>query len=112
MTYFTPITPEKAQEWIDELPKHKKGKVKLCDERGRMCCLGVKAEMEGRFDGVDDLGNKTVLGNGAFLDPTTLDSWGLSFRQADVLADLNDRSDTWKPVQDEIRRMFIDGATT
>ena len=93
------MTPEKAQEWIDALPKYKKGRAVLRDGFF-YCCLGVLAQEQGDMD------------DSGFVDGSDLllpsEKYGLSDSAQGELAVINDNSSTWEPVQDAIRKMFID----
>lgn len=120
MTDFTPMTKEAAQEWIDALPKYKKGKGMLKDCDGAMCCLGVLADIKGAWDYSDDV-QCEVDGSLHCPDTSTLNLWGIDIGEIDLsqgkpsrtgaqlLMYVNDASDTFAPVIAEIKRMFIDG---
>ena len=118
MTEFKKMTPEAAQEWIDALEgpyADRKGLKELCDENGKMCCLGVLADIRG------DLGGVGARGDLAMPSSTLLKKYGLRLGAlgnkpnelesgAWALAKLNDRSNTFAPVIAKIKEMFIDGA--
>ena len=100
------MTPELAQKWIDELPKHKKGNEELRSADGSMCCLGVIAHMHG------DLGYGHEFKHSdchAYFDDM---EYGLSDEDQTKLYMANDSSSSWQPVQDLIRKLYIDGKET
>ena len=97
---------DKAQEWIDTLDQHKKGKGVLA-EHGRYCCLGVLAEMEGILQ-FDEDGNGFVDGDDhkSYVIIPESRKFGISFLEMGQLMDVNDESDTWEPVKDKIRELY------
>lgn len=58
-------TPKQLVEWIAALRsgKYEQGRGLLCSRAGKYCCLGVYAEINGLFIGVDSLGDLVVAGD-------------------------------------------------
>lgn len=117
MTNFTPMTPEAAQEWVDALEgpyADKKGKKQLCDVNGKMCCLGVLADMKKLW--IEERSNTSSKQVKEFWDHVLPHSiarpLGLSDEAQTALIEINDDSDTFAPVIAKIKEMFIEGATS
>jgi hypothetical protein len=104
--------PEDAQAWIDALEgpyADRKGFGFLHHINGRMCCLGVLADLNGAdWSTISPLNLMHVClefqGDGQRLKN---DLFGLDeFVQSDLIT-VNDESDTFAPVIAKIREFFI-----
>lgn len=109
----TPMTKEAAQAWIDSLGgsyASMKGIEFLCDD-GKMCCLGVLADMHGDWDEthLSDNTVKKIDGKEVFPGNDWISKRGLTFDQANILTTIDDRSSTFAPVIAKIKEWFIDG---
>lgn len=114
MSDVTPMTKELAQDWVDNLRgkyADKKGVYKLCEGNGKMCCLGVMADMQQAWSGINPSGNKFILHETYEYDVVPHEScfndWGLNYDQVDELVALNDSNDTFEPVISKIEEWFI-----
>lgn len=106
----TKMTAEMKARWIAALSpggshRDRKGRGSLIDCEGRMCCLGVLADMNGaKWGDHPDEQNTTGERVCQFSDPTDADAFlepdafGLSEDVQGELAKLNDASDTFDPV--------------
>lgn len=119
---------ELAQKWVDALEsgKYPKGVHSLAETRNgseRFCCLGVLADLtdqlapdplhirrgESTYRVVRDPDSKTVQrrqSSGGLLPPQ-LAACGLTDAEQWSLAEINDDSETFKPVIEEIKRRWL-----
>ena len=111
---FKKMSPEKAQEWIDNLKGKywdKKGRGYLCVGAGEMCCLGVLADMHDELEGI---GRKAINGSYRIPPEHFFFKHGISrivgSNIGGNLMNLNDQSETFQPVIDLIQKTFIDEA--
>ena len=102
-----------AIEWVIALKgkySDRKGKNRLHNMDGTMCCLGVLCDINGvewikssfgDYFAADD----TLSGT---LSNEQVKSWGVSHAQCVELAGINDKSDTFEPVIKKIHELYID----
>ena len=92
---------ELLDRWIAALEsgEHKKGKGVLCNSRDEKCCLGVLAEIEGKLTKKpNNCRVRHYHGKPNFYKLLPPHSFGLSTDTQQVLASINDRSETFVPV--------------
>lgn len=101
------MTTELKERWIAALKsgKYPKTKSQMCDGTG-YCCLGVLADLDDPdgWEG-EDL-SSSLLWHDCYYEPRDTDyqRWGLPIPTACDLMRLNDASDTFGPVIEEIER--------
>ena len=99
---------ELKDRWIAALEsgEYKKGRKVLCNSRGQMCCLGVLADIEGKLTKKPKNGMpRHYHRKPNFYAILPADSFGLSTGTQQVLASVNDRSETFAPVIKYIEQM-------
>ena len=110
------MKPELKKIWVKALRsgEYKQTKSKLCKDGG-FCCLGVAYDVLSDGDWSQDGNRKTMWGiKDESLDsnqidynmpsPKTLREWGLSRRNAGILAELNDAGCTFEEIAARIEK--------
>ena len=105
-----PNTPEGLETWIAALESgdYPKGKYKL-RSKGCFCCLGVLADLNGLLApaGTDPSKEHPIPGGEGKIVinsvPVILDR-----HTQHIIAMLNDKSDTFEPVVEMIRELFVE----
>lgn len=80
----------------------KKGKHYLIDKDGKMCCLGVFADIKGELPKNDQY-IQFIGGNPEYFVP---EEWGINIELQSELANINDGSDTFAPVIDKLKEFL------
>lgn len=113
-----------AEKWIAALQsgKYQKGVGSLCKKgykKLQWCCLGVACDLDhdvvrtrfvqfGRVYNFYDRGDNRDNRVDDYLPTNFANKIGLSRNDQEILADINDRFDTFEPVIDHIKKMLAD----
>ena len=98
------MTQEQFDEWIAALedPKVKKGKFRLKNKEGGLCCLGVLAEINNvPCREIDETRMYMFKSDNTLREASSIppEGWmGMDWIAQDAVMDLNDNNDTFKPV--------------
>lgn len=108
---------DKIEELIDALKsgKYEKGKLRLRDLiTNRYCCLGVACDLYPHGEWIVkgsnwsyNLSKEFALSESVSLPVSVREHYGLSVEQHDLLIQLNDESETFVPVINQLKEWMI-----